>query len=56
MAVSRRRRLANSTIGTQDSCPVTAVQPINAGKQPAIPPHTMFWVVRRLSSIVYTKT
>ncbi len=38
--------------GAQASCPVTAVQPISAGKQPAAPPQTMFWLVRRLRIIV----
>jgi protoheme IX farnesyltransferase len=38
--------------GAQASSFVTAVHPMSAGKQPAAPPQTMFWVVRRLSSIV----
>ncbi len=38
--------------GAIASSPVTAVQPIIAGKQPAAPPHTMFCVVRRLRIIV----
>ena len=42
----------NSTTGTHDSSPVTAVHPISAGKQPASPPQTMFWVVRRLRTMV----
>ena len=42
----------NSTTGAHASSPVTAVQPIRAGKQPAAPPQTMFWVVRRLRIIV----
>ena len=52
----QKNTTANSTIGTQDSALVTAVQPIRAGKQPARPPQTMFWVVRRLRTIVYTRT
>ena len=48
----QKKTTRNSTTGTHDSEPVTAVQPISAGKQPASPPQTMFWVVRRLSSIV----
>ncbi len=32
--------------------PVTADQPMSTGMQPAAPPQTMFWVVRRLSSSV----
>lgn len=31
---------------------VTADQPMSTGMQPAIPPQTMFWEVRRFSSIV----
>ncbi len=30
---------------------VTADQPMITGMQPASPPHTMFWAVRRLSHI-----
>jgi len=41
----------NSTTGAQASRPVTAVQPISVGKQPAAPPQTMFCEVRRLSTI-----
>ena len=41
-----------STTGGHASSPVTAVQPMSAGKQPASPPQTMFWVVRRLSQTV----
>ena len=48
----QKNTTAKSTTGAQASSPVTAVQPIRAGKQPASPPQTMFWVVRRLSSIV----
>ncbi len=48
----QKKTTAKSTTGAQASSPVTAVQPIRAGKQPASPPQTMFWVVRRLSSIV----
>ena len=36
--------------------PLTAAQPMSTGKQPAMPPQMMFWLVRRLSHIVYTKT
>ena len=36
----------------QARLPVTADQPIRTGMQPAAPPQTMFWAVRRLSSIV----
>ena len=36
----------NSTTGTQDSDPVTAVQPISVGKQPAMPPHTWALALR----------
>ena len=32
--------------------PVTADQPMSTGMQPATPPQTMFWEVRRLSTIV----
>ena len=42
----------DSTSGAQPTRPVTAVQPISGGKQPARPPHTMFCGVRRLSSSV----
>ncbi len=42
----------NITTGAQASSLVTAVQPISAGKQPAAPPQTMFWVVRRLRIMV----
>ena len=38
--------------GGQASEPVTAVQPMSTGKQPAMPPHTMFCSVRRLRIIV----
>jgi hypothetical protein len=48
----QKKTTPNSTIGTHESSSVTAVQPIRAGKQPAMPPQTMFWVVRRLSTIV----
>ena len=33
--------------GAQASEPVTAAQPISTGMQPAMPPQTMFWAVRR---------
>ena len=36
----------------QLSEPVTADQPMSTGMQPAAPPQTMFWAVRRLSSRV----
>ena len=36
--------------------PRTAAQPISTGKQPAMPPHTMFCSVRRLSTSEYTTT
>ena len=42
----------NSTSAAQDSEFVTADQPMSTGMQPATPPQTMFWEVRRLSSIV----
>ena len=48
----QKNTTANRTTGTQDSSPVTAVHPISAGKHPASPPQTMFWVVRRLRTIV----
>ena len=38
--------------GGQATLPVTAVQPMSGGKQPAMPPHTMFCQVRRLSHMV----
>ena len=38
--------------GTHESSPVTAVQPMSGGKQPAMPPQTMFCDVLRLSAIV----
>ena len=40
----------------QESDSVTAAQPIKTGKQPAIPPQTMFCEVRRFSPTVYPKT
>ena len=48
----QKKTIAKSTSGTTDSEPVTAVQPISGGKQPAIPPQTMFCGVRRFSSKV----
>ena len=39
-------------MGVHDSEPVTADQPISTGKQPAMPPQTMFCSVRRLRIIV----
>jgi hypothetical protein len=48
----QKKTTRKSTTGGQASSPVTAVQPISAGKQPASPPQTMFWVVRRFSSTV----
>ena len=41
-------------IGGQATEPAMAVQPISGGKQPAIPPQTMFCEVRRFSAIVVT--
>ncbi len=38
--------------GGQSSEPVTAVQPMTTGKQPAMPPQMMFCSVRRLSTSV----
>ena len=45
----------NSTNGAQSRLLVTAAQPMSTGMQPAMPPHTTFCAVRRLSSIEYTK-
>ncbi len=36
----------------QESELVTAAQPINTGRHPAIPPQTMFWLVFGLSATV----
>jgi len=44
--------MPNSTIGVQASESVTADQPMSTGMQPAAPPQTMFWEVRRFSSMV----
>lgn len=41
----------NITSAGQPMVPVTADQPITTGMQPAAPPHTTFWEVRRLSII-----
>ena len=46
------KQLSDYTSAGQPTVPVTAAQPITTGMQPAAPPHTMFWAVRRLSSIV----
>jgi len=48
----QKKTTRNKITGVHASSPVTAVQPIRAGKQPASPPQTMFWVVRRLRIIV----
>ena len=48
----QKNTTANSANGAAAIDPVTAAQPISTGMQPATPPHTMFWAVRRLSSIV----
>ena len=45
----QRKTTRKSTKGAQASRSVTAVQPIRVGKQPAIPPQTVFCQVRRLS-------
>src|SRR5438067_541182 len=48
--------MANSTQAGASSVPVTAAQPTSTGTAPAAPPITMFWGLRGLSQIVYTKT
>ena len=45
----QQKTMANRTNGAQATEPVTAVQPISGGKQPAMPPQTMFCGVRRFS-------
>lgn len=48
----QKKTIAKSTSGVSAMEPVTAVQPMSGGKQPATPPQTMFCGVRRLSQIV----
>ena len=48
----QKKITANSTTAAHDRLSVTADHPISTGMQPAAPPHTMFWDVRRLSTIV----
>ncbi len=43
---------AKRMTAAQESSFVTADQPMRTGMQPAMPPQTMFWEVRRFSSIV----
>ena len=45
--------IRKSTTGVQVKEPVTALQAMRTGMQPAAPPHTMFWSVRRFSNMVY---
>ncbi len=52
MQVAHRSHVIDMTNGAALKEPVTALQPISTGKQPAIPPHTMFCSVRRFSSNV----
>ncbi len=51
-----QKMMAKSSIATQDSEFVTAVQPIRTGTAPAAPPMTMLWVDVRFSQRVYTNT
>jgi hypothetical protein len=45
----------NKANGATASLPVTAVQPMSTGMQPAMPPHTTFCALRRLSTRVYPR-
>ena len=48
----QKNTTANKMNGARAIDPVTAVQPIRGGKQPAMPPQTMFCDVRRFKIIV----
>lgn len=48
----QKKMIANIARACQPIVPVTADQPIITGMQPAAPPHTTFWVVRRFSNNV----
>ena len=48
----QKNTMRNITNGVSARLPVTAVQPISGGKQPAMPPQMMFCGVRRFSQSV----